>query len=81
MVPGLKKIDGFSCVFPKSSIVEGAEDVENHAQICEACYDRDGCNGASSQYAPIAVVIAIPMAILKILSYRDYFSKPVYVKF
>lgn len=37
------------------------------ADICEICNERDGCNGAS-EYRPIAMMIAIPIVVIKILS-------------
>lgn len=37
------------------------------ADICEICNERDGCNGAA-EYRPIAMMIAIPIVIMKILA-------------
>lgn len=37
--------------------------------FCEKCNNKDGCNGASQYYGSTAVaIVAIPMAIFKILS-------------
>lgn len=35
--------------------------------LCEKC-DTDGCN-AGTQYGPIAILIAFPIAIIKLLSF------------
>lgn len=35
-------------------------------KVCDKCY-KDECNSAT-QYGPVAVLVAIPMAIMKMLS-------------
>lgn len=63
-------IDTFTCtiktVYNTGNSRQFTVDVSD---ICEACNDSEGgCNGAS-QYGPVAVMIAIPMAIIKILAF------------
>lgn len=56
------------CNYERSYVIRGDNRVDFHADTCEACIDSDGCNGAS-QYGPLTVMIAIPMALMKILSF------------
>lgn len=58
-VTDITKNINFRCIFPPD---------DYRADICKACIDGDGCNGAS-QFGPITVMIAIPMAIIKFLSF------------
>lgn len=66
-VSKMANIFPISCTFKKAVIVGGSQHAEDEASICETCIEGDGCNGATgaSQIGSIAVIIAIPMAIIK----------------
>lgn len=40
-------------------------EINRLTQNCEMCSDKDGCNSAA-QYGPIVMMVAIPIAILKL---------------
>lgn len=63
-------IESFSCAITTFFSTGNSHDVKyDTAEICKPCADRDGCNGAPSQYGQIAALIAIAMATIKILTF------------
>lgn len=50
---------------PKDECINNNTPSYIKTEFCETC-DTDGCNGAA-QYGPVALLVAIPVAITKIL--------------
>lgn len=67
-IPNIVGFVSVSCSYKHVFRVDNVDHTDCEADTCEACYDDDGCNG-SSKFGPIAVLIAVPVTLMKILSF------------
>lgn len=67
-IPNIANFVSVSCSYKHAFIVDNVDHTDYEADICEPCFDEDGCNGAS-EYGPLALLIVVPVTLMKILSF------------
>lgn len=67
-IPNIANFVSVSCSYKHAFIVDNVDHTDYEADFCEPCFDEDGCNGASG-YGPIALLIVVPVTLMKILSF------------